>query len=170
VSKCKLWNPLGIFSNIDSSRLHFGYKWFMHFECASGFSRLCHTFFGWRFILICGAYWWLSYLGKITSWFGHFVFMCHSSTFLSHLDNISFILPIFFYEFRQNNYVNIWGHHGSMVMGVHLGFFNKVSNQTPNLFWWYRPFYLWRIVWPICFSKELCFGGFVFVFKVSYFL
>jgi hypothetical protein len=24
-----------------SSRLHFGHKWFMHFVCASGFSKLC---------------------------------------------------------------------------------------------------------------------------------
>jgi hypothetical protein len=28
----------------DYLGLHFGHKWFMHFECASGFSRLCHAF------------------------------------------------------------------------------------------------------------------------------
>jgi hypothetical protein len=26
--------------------LHFGPKWFTHFECANGFLGLCHAFFG----------------------------------------------------------------------------------------------------------------------------
>jgi hypothetical protein len=34
----------------NSSRLHFGHKWFTHFRCVNGFSRLCHAFFGWSFI------------------------------------------------------------------------------------------------------------------------
>jgi hypothetical protein len=31
----------------DFSMLHFGHKRLMHFGYANGFSRLCHTFFGW---------------------------------------------------------------------------------------------------------------------------
>jgi hypothetical protein len=45
MSKCKLWS---LFRHKDFSRLHFGHRWFTHFGCASGFSRLCHTFFGYQ--------------------------------------------------------------------------------------------------------------------------
>ncbi len=49
------------------------------FWCASGFLRLCHTFFKWGFISRCGIYWWSSFLRKHTSYIAHFVFMCHLS-------------------------------------------------------------------------------------------
>jgi hypothetical protein len=140
----------------------------MHFGCANGFSRLYHTFFGWIFILGHDVYWWSSFLGKNISWFGDFVLMCHSSTFLFHLDSTSsFFLPIFFDEFHQKNYANMWGHHRLRVMGVHSRFLNKVLGPTPNFFWWYM-FFIYGGLWPICFSKELCFSASIFVFKVSY--
>jgi hypothetical protein len=56
----------------------------------------------------------------------------------------------------------MWKNHQSRVMGIHLG------HQAPNFFWWYRLFICGRLC-PICFSKELCFGGSIFVFKVLYF-
>jgi hypothetical protein len=63
-----------------------------------------------------------------------FVFMCTSSTFLSHIDNTSFFLPIFFGEFWQESYACMWGHYGSRIMGVFLGPFGKVSGSTIDIF------------------------------------
>jgi len=84
------------FKHKDSSGLHFGHKWLTHFGCANGFSRLCLAFFGWGLISRCGAYWWFSSYGEHTSYFGHFVFMCHSSAFLFHSNNTSFFSFMFF--------------------------------------------------------------------------
>jgi hypothetical protein len=145
------------------SRLHFGHKWLMHFGCASGFSKLCHVVFGRGFILGCGTYRWSSSLGKHQGCFGHFVLMCSLWTFLSHMDNIS---SSFFHVscgvFWQKSYVDMWRHWGSRIMRVFLGPLNKVSSSTTNIFWWYRPSF-YRGLCPICFSRELGFGGFVFM-------
>jgi hypothetical protein len=84
------------FKHKDSSRLHFGHRWLTHFGCANGFSKLYHAFLGWGLISRCGAYWWFFSYGKHTSYFGHFVFMCHSSTFLFHSNSISFSSFMFF--------------------------------------------------------------------------
>jgi len=80
-----------LFKHKDSLGLHFDHKWLTHFGCVKGFSGLFHTFFGWGFISKHDAYRWSSSLGKRTGCIGHFVFMCCSSTFLSHLDNTSFL-------------------------------------------------------------------------------
>jgi hypothetical protein len=56
----------------------------------------------------------------------------------------------------------MWGHYGSMSMGVFLGPFSEVSYSTTDIFWWYRPSFYGGLC-PICFSKELGFGGPVFV-------
>jgi len=40
--------------------------------------------------------------------------------------------------------------------------FNKALGLTIDILWWYRPF-LYGGLYPICFFKEFCFGGFVFV-------
>jgi hypothetical protein len=47
---------------------------------------------------------------------------CVSLSFLSHLDNLSFLfLPISFDKFEQENYVGMWGHYGFKVMGIYYG-------------------------------------------------
>jgi hypothetical protein len=82
-----------LFRHKNSLRLHFAHRRLTHF---SGFLRFCHTFFGSSFNIEHGAYWWSSYLGKHIGCIGHYVFMCHLSTFLSHLNNTSsFFLLIF---------------------------------------------------------------------------
>jgi len=78
------------------SGMHFGHRWLTHFGCANGFSRLCHTFFGWSFISRHGAYQWSFFPGRRLGCFGYFVLMFNSSTLLFHTDNTSFFLPIFF--------------------------------------------------------------------------
>jgi hypothetical protein len=96
--------------------------------------------------------------------------MCYSSSFLFHLNNTSFFfLLVSFGEFQQDNYVGMWGHYGSMVMGIYLGPFSGLSGSIIDIFWWYRPF-IYRGLCPICFLKKLGFKDSIFVFHVSYFL
>jgi hypothetical protein len=130
------------------------------FWCANGFLGFCHTFLKWGFISGCGTYWWSSFLRKQTSDIWHFVFMCHSSTFLSYLNNTSFFfLPISFGEFGQENYADMWWHYGSKVMGVCL---------TPDFFWWYNLL-IYGGLCHIYIFRELAFGGSIFVLHVLYF-
>ncbi len=162
VSKCKLWHPSWIFHR-DSSRLHFGHKWLTHFRWAGEFSELCHSFFGSSFILRHDAYQWSSSLRKRPSWFGHFVFMCNSSTFLSHTDNtFFFFLHVFFGKLWQENYAGMWRHYRSMIMGVFSGPLKKVSNLTADILWWYKPSPYGGLC-PIYFSRELNFSDSIFV-------
>ncbi len=102
----------------------------MHLRCASGFSRLCHAFFGWSFISKCGTYQWSSSLGRHLSCLGHFVLMCNSLSFLSHMDTTSFLLFIYFGKFRQESYLSMWGHYGSRIVIIFLGPFNEVLSLT----------------------------------------
>jgi len=51
-----------------------------------------------------------------------------------------------FRGFRRENYVGMWGHYGSKIVGVFLKPFNKVLGLSTDILWWYRPFFLWRIV------------------------
>jgi len=93
---------MDIFRHINSSWLHFGHIWFMHFGCVSGFSKLCHVFFRWDFISKHGTYQWFSSFGRRPCYFGHFVFMCLSSTFLFHLNNTYlFFLLVFLVSFDK---------------------------------------------------------------------
>ncbi len=134
MSKCKLWSSLRVLLDKDFSKLHFGHRWLTHFGCANGFLKLCHTFFGWGFSSRCGAYRWSSSLGRSLGCIGHFVFMCHSLTFLFHSDNtFSFFILISFGEFRQENYASLWGHYGSRVMGVYSGPFSETLSPTTDL-------------------------------------
>jgi hypothetical protein len=57
----------------------------------------------------------------------------------------------------------MWGRSGSKVMGVYLEPISKTLGLTTNIFWWYKPFIYGRLC-PICFSKRLGFGGFIFVY------
>jgi len=143
VSKCKFWSLLRIFPNRkNSSWLHFGHRWPFDFLGASGFSWLCHAFFGWNFILGCGAYWWSSSLSGCPNYFGFFVFMCNSSTFLFHTDNTSFFFLISLSRFWLKSYASMWGHYGSKIVGIFLRPFNEAWDSTTNIFWWYRPFFM----------------------------
>ncbi len=158
-----------LFKHKDSLGLHFGHKWFTHFKCANGFLGLCHAFFGWSFISRRGTYRWFSSFERHPSCYGHFVFMCHLLTFLSHLDNSSsFFLLISFNGFQQDIYASMWGHYGSKVMWVYWGPFNKMSSPTTNLLWWYKLF-IYGGLFPIYFSRELSFSGFIFVLQGLYF-
>jgi len=65
----------------------------------------------------------------------------------------------------------MWGHYrsrivgvfsGSKTMGVFLGPLGKGLGLTTNILWWYKPSFYGRLC-PICFSRELGFGGSVFV-------
>jgi len=129
--------------HIDFSGLHSGHRWLMHFECASEFSRLCHTCFGWGFISRHGAYQRSSSPRKRPSRFGHFIFMYGSSTFLSHIDNTSFLshmdntsffFPISFGEFWRKSYANMWGHYGSKIVGIFLSLLSEVLDSTTDIF------------------------------------
>ncbi len=143
----------------NSSQLHFGHRWPSHFGCANGFLGLCHTFFGWGFILGHGAYWWSSFFGKLPSFFGHFFFMHSLSTFLFHMDSTSFFfLLVFFGRFQHESYVGIWGHYGSKIMGVFSGPISEASDLTTNILWWYRPSFYGGLC-LICFSRKLGFCG-----------
>jgi hypothetical protein len=53
-------------------------------------------------------------------------------------------------------------------MGVYLGPFSRALGPTTDLLWWYRPL-IYKGLCPICYSKELGFGGFVFVFRFHIF-
>jgi hypothetical protein len=65
----------------------------------------------------------------------HFVFMCCSSTFLSHSNNMSFfLLFVFFGEFQQESYESMWRHYGYKVMGIYLGPLSGLSCLTINIF------------------------------------
>ncbi len=148
----------------DSIKLHLGHKWFTHFGCVSGLLRFGHTFFGWGFILGYGAYEQSSFPGRLPSCFGHFVFMCSSSTFLFDMDNTSsFFFFVSFGGFWWESYACIWGHYGSKIMGVFSGPLSEALNLTTDIIWWYRPSFN-RKLCPVCFSRELGFGGSVFVF------
>jgi hypothetical protein len=124
------------------------------------FKTLSHIFWT-RFFSGHGAYWWCSSFGRCIGCIGHFILMCHLLTFLSHLNNASFLL-ISFGKFQQENYVGMWGHYGSRVMGVYSKPLNWASSLTTNLFWWHRPFIYGRLC-PICFSRELGFGVSIYV-------
>ncbi len=89
-----------LFKHKDSLGLHFGHKWLTHFECVNALLGFYHP---WNFIPRRGTYQWSSSFGKHPSCYGHLV-MCHLSTFLSHLDNISsflFLLASFDKIFMQ---------------------------------------------------------------------
>jgi hypothetical protein len=154
----------------DSSWLHFGHKWLTHFGCANGFLGLCHTFFWWGFILKRGAYRWSLFLKRCPNCFGHFVFMCGSSTSLFHTGNtFFFFLPIYFVGFWQESYACMWGHYGSKIMGVFSRPFSKVLDSTINIFWWYKPFFSIKDYAPFVFmgswvlvAPYLCFRFCIF--------
>jgi hypothetical protein len=57
----------------------------------------------------------------------------------------------------------MWGHYGFRIVGVFLGSLSEVSDLTTNILWWYRPSF-YEGLCPIYFSRELGFGGSVFVF------
>ncbi len=77
--------------------------------------------------------------------------------------------PFFFFDkFWQESYTCMWRHYGTKVMWVYLGIFSGVSSPTSNLLWWYR-FFIYGGLCPICFSRELGFGGSISMFQVSYF-
>jgi len=129
----------------------------------SGFFKTLSRIFWMRFFFSRhGAYQWSSSLGRGTSCIRHFVLMCCLLTFSSHLNNTFFFLPIFFGEFWQKHYASMWGHYGSRVMGVYLRPLSEALGLTTNLFWWYRPFIYGRLC-PIYFSRELGFGGSIYV-------
>jgi len=79
------------------------------------------------------------------------------------LDNTSFFfLLVSFGEFQQKNYVNMWGHYGSRIIRALSRALNETSGLTINILWWYKPSFYGGLC-PIRFSKELGFGGSVFV-------
>jgi hypothetical protein len=46
----------------------------------------------------------------------------------------------------------MWGHYGSMIVGVFSRPLNKASGSTTDILWWYRPFLYGRLC-PICFFR-----------------
>jgi len=57
----------------------------------------------------------------------------------------------------------MWGHYGSRIMGVFSWPLSEVLGLTFDILWGYRLFLCGGLC-PICFSRELGFSGFVFVF------
>jgi hypothetical protein len=62
----------------------------------------------------------------------------------------------------EDNYVNMWGHSGSRVVGVFLGPSNEASGLIIDILWWYMPTFYGGLC-PICIYRELGSGGFIFV-------
>jgi hypothetical protein len=89
--------------------------------------------------------------------------MCNLLTFLFHTNSISFFFLVFFGEFWQESYTSMWGHYGSRIVKVFSKPLNKTLSSTTNILWWYMH-YFYEGLCPICFSKELGYGGSVFVF------
>jgi hypothetical protein len=56
----------------------------------------------------------------------------------------------------------MWGHYGFKITGVFLGPLSKASGSTTDIFWWYKPSFYGRLC-PICFFRELGFGGSIFM-------
>jgi hypothetical protein len=120
------------------------------------------------FISRRGAYWQYSSPRKHLGCFGHFVFMCNSSIFLFHTDDISlFFLLIFFDEFWRKSYVDMCGQYESRIVKVFSKPFNKSSGLITDILWWYRPSFYGGLC-PTCFSRELGFDGSIFVFWILY--
>jgi hypothetical protein len=110
VSKCKFWSPSGIFLGIkilqgDCILVTYG----LHILGVPWVFRTCHTFFGWGFILGRGTYRWSFFFGRCPCCFGHFDLMCSSPTFLFHMGNTSFFLPIFFGGFFDRKIMQVCG-------------------------------------------------------------
>jgi hypothetical protein len=90
--------------------------------------------------------------------------MCSFSTLLFHMDNTSFFfLLISFDGFQKESYADMWGHYGSKIVEVFSKPLSEASSLTINILWWYRPSFYGGL-YPICFSRELGFSGFIFVF------
>jgi hypothetical protein len=149
--------------HIDSLGLHFGHKWLMHFGCVNGFQDFATYFLDEALFQDIDTYQWSSSPKRCLGSFGHFVHMCSLSTFLFHMD----IIYLFFFfasfgKFWHESYASMWENYSSKIMGIFLGLLNKTSGLITNIFWWYRPSFYGGLC-PICFSRELGFGGFVFV-------
>jgi hypothetical protein len=56
----------------------------------------------------------------------------------------------------------MWGHYGSKIIGVFSRPFNEVLGLITNILWWYKPSFYGGLC-HICFSRELCFSGSIFV-------
>jgi hypothetical protein len=56
----------------------------------------------------------------------------------------------------------MWGQYGSRITRVFLGPLNEALGLTIDIFLWYMPS-IYGGLCPICFSKELGFGGSIFV-------
>jgi hypothetical protein len=79
------------------------------------------------------------------------------------MDNIFiFFILVSFGGFQNENYENMWGHYGSRIVGVFSRPFNKVLGSITDIFWWCRLSLYGRLC-PIFFSRELGFGGSIFV-------
>ncbi len=152
-----------LFRHKNSLGFHFGHMWLMHFRCASGFSRICQTFFGWGFISKHGTYQWSSSfrrhhvaLGILSS-----CVVCQPS-YLTWT-TFSFFFLVFFGEFRHENYVGMWGHNGSKIMGVFSRPLTRCQARLPISFASIGLFSMDDCA-SISFSKKLGFSGFVFMF------
>jgi hypothetical protein len=169
VSKCKLWNPSRIFLGMEISQGCSLITYALHIlGVLVGSQDFIMHFFERGFILGRDIYWWSSFFGIHTCCFGHFIFMCHLSTFLSHSNNtFFFFLHVSFGRFWQENCVNMWGNYGSRVMRVYSRPFSKALHLTTNIFWWYRPYFCGGLC-VNCFSKELGFVGSIFMLQVLY--
>jgi hypothetical protein len=148
-----------------------GYNWrynnidFTCYGCANGFLGFWHAFFGWGFILRRGTYqWFWTFLGDAQVTLGILSsYVVHQPSYFIW---IFFLFSFFLFllmNFKQENYASMWGHYGSKVMGAYSRPFNEVLGSTIDLFWWYMPF-IYGGLCPICFLRELKFGGSIFVF------
>ncbi len=111
-----------------------------------------------------GAYRRSSFLGRHPCYFGHYVFMCSSLTFLFHTDNtFFFFFPISFDGFWQWSYVGMWGHYGSRIMGIFSRPLVRCHARLLISFGGVSFLFMGECA-LIYFSKELGFSGSVFVF------
>jgi hypothetical protein len=62
----------------------------------------------------------------------------------------------------------MWKHDGSWVMGDYSKPFSRTSNLIIDILWWYMPL-IYGGLCPICLSRELGFGGSIFVPKFCIF-
>jgi len=132
--------------------------------CQWVFKILPHIFWM-RFYLRTWCISMISFFWEMPMLLWHSIFMCNSLTFLFHMDNTSFFLPISFGKFQQESYANIWGHYRSKIMGVFSRPFTKCQawlsisfggiclslwRIVPHLFFWGIGFW-WLFICDLSF-------------------
>jgi hypothetical protein len=133
----------------------------MHFACANGFSKFCHAFFGWGFILGRDAYRWSPSFGRCPCCFG-ILFSCviHWPSYFTWT-----IPPFSFLSLLASFNKKVMQIYGDIIGPKSWEFFQgplrnvRLDYQYPLVVY----AFLYGGLCPICFFGELGSGGSLFV-------